>query len=149
MVRRSGCDRRERSKQFLSGCARAPIMMEDMSNSDPELRHIFFKDANALQCAVAGHNHAAISHELCDVTCLPARRRARIEDSFSRLRIEKLASDRRARILNIAMTPLERFGWKCVQLNEVRIVQHRARFRISPQELFAIDFQSVDPGIQM
>src|SRR6202040_1478863 len=99
---------------FFRDATAPPIITNDAGNSDTESRHIFFEDANPLRCAVAGHNHAAISHELCDVTCLPARRRARIEDFFSRLRIEKLASDRRARILNIAMTPLERFGWKCV-----------------------------------
>src|SRR6266478_831342 len=116
-VDQDAIERSDRSNFFRDATA-SPIMREEMSNSDPELRHIFFKDTNALRCAVAGHNHAAISHELCDVTCLPARRRTRIEDFFSRLRIEKLASDRRARILNIAMTPLERFGWKCVQLDE-------------------------------
>src|ERR1700682_6091800 len=114
-------ERSDRSNFFRDASA-SPIVSEDMGNVDPEWRHIFFEDANAFRCAVAGHNHAAISHELCDVTCFAARRGAHIEDFFSRLRIEKLASHRCARILNVAMTPLERFGWKYVQLNEVRIV---------------------------
>ena len=115
-------------------------MMEDMSNSDPELRHIFFKDANALRCAVAGHNHAAISHELCDVTCLPARRRARIEDFFSGLWTQKLARNHRAWVLNVAVASPDSACRQRVKFHKIRTTRQWPGCWIKPQKLVAVDF---------
>ena len=111
-----------------------------MDNLDAEVRDVGFEHSKALWVAVRHHDHTPIFHELRDVACFPAWRGACIEDFFSGLWIEKLTGNRSGWILNVAMAQIKSVGWPCVKFYKLRTAGQRPRFRISPEEVLAIDF---------
>ena len=98
--------------------------MKNASNSGAESREIFFQNAEELDCPFAGSDRTAISHQFRDVTCFSTRRRTHVENFFSRLRIEKRASDGCTWVLNVAMTLGERLGWKRTKFHKISITDN-------------------------
>ena len=84
-----------------------PIVTQSMDNCGAEPRDIVLQDLKSLTITVAGNDRSPVLHELCEEACFAARCCARVEDSFARLRIQKLGGNHCAGILNVAMTQLE------------------------------------------
>src|SRR5207247_11316362 len=81
-----------------------PIVTNRMNNSCAQPLDVMLYFFQPLQIAVACHDGSMILHNLRDVARFPARRCTRVEDFFSRFRIEELAGERGAWILNVGMT---------------------------------------------
>ena len=84
-----------------------PIVADGANNGRAEAADIAFQHLESFTVAVGGDDDTPILHELREIGRFAARCCARIKDSFSWFRIEKLARDRCAGVLNIAMTRIE------------------------------------------
>jgi hypothetical protein len=87
---------------------------------------IIFQNLESFAVAVAGNDGSAVLHELRDVGCFAARRSARVENSFPWLRIEKLAGDCCAGVLNVAMARIESGRWQSVEFYKIWVARYRS-----------------------
>src|SRR4030095_15446411 len=84
---------------------------------------------------------------LSDVTRFSARSSACVEDLFSGLGTQNLTGNCGAWILNVAVALPDSVCRKHIKFNELGITRHRSRVRIKSEELFAVDFQLINPSV--
>src|SRR6187200_1092571 len=100
-----------------------PIVAHSTNDARSQPINITFQNLESFTVAVAGNNDSPVLHELREISRFAARRRARVEDSFSWLGIEKVACDCRAGILNIALARIESRRWQSVEFYKIRVAR--------------------------
>ena len=96
-----------------------PIVANSANDGRAQPTNIIFQNLESFTVAVAGNDGSAVLHELREIGRFAARRRARVEDSFSWLRIEKLTRDCCAGILNVAMARIESGRWQSIEFYKI------------------------------
>src|SRR5678815_1412422 len=96
-----------------------PIVADSTNDGRAQPADIIFQNLESFTVAVTGNNNSPVLHELRQIGRFAAGCRTRVEDSFSWLRIEKLARDCCAGILNVAMTRVESSRWQSVEFYKI------------------------------
>src|SRR4029077_13922803 len=96
-----------------------PIVADSANDARSQPINITFQNLESFTVAVAGNDGSLVLHELGEIGRFAAGRRARVEDSFSRLRIEKLTRDCCTGILNVAMARIESGRWQSIEFYKI------------------------------
>src|SRR5262245_44992342 len=96
-----------------------PIVADGTNDDRAQPADIIFQNFEAFTVTIAGNDNTPVMHEPREIRCFAARRRARVQDSFSWLWIEKLTRDCCAGILNVAMTRIESGRWQSVEFYKI------------------------------
>src|SRR6185312_17511523 len=100
-----------------------PIVADSTNDGRAQAADIIFQNLEAFTVAVAADDNTLVFHELRDICRFAARRGASVEDSFSWLRIKKLARDCCAGILHVVMARIESGHWQSVEFNKTWIAR--------------------------
>src|SRR6476661_1855569 len=96
-----------------------PIVADSTNDGRAQPTNIIFQNLESFTVAVAGNDNSQVLHELRKISRFAAGCRARVEDSFSWLRIEKLTRDCCTGILNVAMTRIESSRWQSIKFYKI------------------------------
>src|SRR5436190_7586642 len=96
-----------------------PIVADTPNNCRAQATDITFQNLQSFAVAIASNDDSPVLHKLREVSRFAARRRTRIKDCFSSLRIEKLTGDCCTGILNVAMTDIESGRWQSIEFHEI------------------------------
>jgi hypothetical protein len=114
-------------------------MTQAVDNAGTQPSHSVLQDRKPPWIAIACHDRSLffMSSAIKPVFPPGAAQASRI---FSVGLGSKLTGDHRARILNVAMAPVESIRRQCVKFYKVRVARHRPWLRIKLNKLFATDF---------
>src|SRR6476659_986062 len=96
-----------------------PIVADSTNDGRAQPTNIIFQNLESFTVVVAGNDNSPVLHELRKISRFAAGCRARVEDSFSWLRIEKLTRDCCNGILNVAMTRIESSRWQSIEFYKI------------------------------
>src|SRR5262249_13359931 len=97
--------------------------------------------------AVACSDYSPVFDQLGDVTGFSTWGRACIEDLFSGVRIQNLAGDYGAWILNVAMTPADSGRGYDAKFDEAGTTDHRAGLWVMSEEFFLVDSKLINSSV--
>src|SRR6476646_1972372 len=100
-----------------------PIVADSTNDGRAQPTNIIFQNLESFTVAVASNDNSPVLHELRKISRFAAGCRARVEDSFSWLRIEKLTRDCCAGILNVALARIESRRWQSVEFYKIRVAR--------------------------
>jgi hypothetical protein len=103
-----------------------PIVPDGTNDGRAQPADIIFQNLESFTVAVAGNDDSPVLHKLRQIGRLAAGRRARVEDSFSWLRIEELTRNYCAGVLNVAMTRIESRHWQIVEFYKIWVARKRS-----------------------
>src|SRR5215471_683592 len=116
-----------------------PIVTDRMNHCRAEPGDIVLEDLKSFRIALAGDDLSPVLHQLSQVARFAAWRCACVENFFSWSRIQKLAGDNCAGILNVAMTRSESRCRQSVELYKIRLALQWSRIGIQLQKVFRVD----------
>ena len=79
-----------------------------LDHADTQPVRILLNARQLVLVDIARHDATAILHELCEMRCFAARRRAAVDDEFSRLRCHHMSDEHRTLVLHLATPILQR-----------------------------------------
>src|SRR4029077_29146 len=100
-----------------------PIVTDSTNDGRAQPADIIFQNLESFTVAVASNDNSPVLHELREIGRFATRCCTRVEDSFSRLRIEKLTRDCCTGILNVAMTRIESGRRQSVEFYEIWVAR--------------------------
>src|SRR5215204_1099652 len=103
-----------------------PIVADSTNDGRAEPADIILQNLNSFTVSVTGNDNSLVLHELREICRFAARCRARVEDFFSWLRIEKLTRDCCAGILNVAITRIESSRWQSIEFYKIWVAWQRS-----------------------